>query len=96
MFEFVKEGGLGLRESLVEGCVQERSHLRESGIQNLDGSSPPAAAVPPMNPDFLFGLDKVNLSDSVPPPVTNEACFEGRDGGIGGPPRDRRSRCVSV
>ncbi|OMP12195.1 Phox/Bem1p [Corchorus capsularis] len=45
--------------------------LNSVQIQNLDGSSPPAAAVPPVNPDFLFGLDKVKLPDSVPPPVTN-------------------------
>ncbi|XVE55651.1 hypothetical protein DITRI_Ditri03aG0175700 [Diplodiscus trichospermus] len=38
-------------------------------IQNLDGSSPPASAVPAANPDFLFGLDKVKMPDSVPAPV---------------------------
>ncbi|GMI90624.1 hypothetical protein like AT5G64430 [Hibiscus trionum] len=39
-------------------------------VQNLDGVSPAAAAVPAANPDFLFGLDKVKLPDSVPAPVT--------------------------
>ncbi|XWS24014.1 hypothetical protein CRYUN_Cryun28dG0065000 [Craigia yunnanensis] len=43
--------------------------LNSVQIQNLDGSSPPAAAVPTASPDFLFGLDKVKLPDSVPAPV---------------------------
>ncbi|XP_022750746.1 uncharacterized protein LOC111299671 [Durio zibethinus] len=43
--------------------------LNSVQIQNLDGSSPRAAAVPTENPDFLFGLDKVKLPDSVPAPV---------------------------
>ncbi|XVF39692.1 hypothetical protein PTKIN_Ptkin01aG0053200 [Pterospermum kingtungense] len=43
--------------------------LNSAQIQNIDGSSPPAAAVPAANPDFLFGLDKVKLPDSVPEPV---------------------------
>ncbi|XVE95146.1 hypothetical protein REPUB_Repub02eG0071300 [Reevesia pubescens] len=43
--------------------------LNSVQIQNLDGSSPLAAAVPTANPDFLFGLDKVKLPDSAPPPM---------------------------
>ncbi|XVF36542.1 hypothetical protein REPUB_Repub19eG0066700 [Reevesia pubescens] len=43
--------------------------LNSMQIQNLDGASPPAAAVPAANADFLFGLDKVKLPDSVTPPV---------------------------
>ncbi|XP_022765939.1 uncharacterized protein LOC111310808 [Durio zibethinus] len=43
--------------------------LNSVQIQDLDGSSPPAAAVRAANPDFLFGLDKVKLPDSVPSPV---------------------------
>ncbi|KAK8552524.1 hypothetical protein V6N12_041115 [Hibiscus sabdariffa] len=38
-------------------------------VQNLDGVSPPTATVPAANPDFLFGLDKVKLPDSVPAPA---------------------------
>ncbi|GMI91031.1 hypothetical protein like AT5G64430 [Hibiscus trionum] len=36
-------------------------------LQNFDASSLPAPAVPATNPDFLFGLDKVKVPDSVPP-----------------------------
>ncbi|EOY15547.1 hypothetical protein QUC31_000594 [Theobroma cacao] len=43
--------------------------LNSVQVQNMDGSSPPSAALPAANPDFLFGLDKVKLPDSVPPPV---------------------------
>ncbi|XP_022772267.1 uncharacterized protein LOC111314916 [Durio zibethinus] len=43
--------------------------LNSKQIQNLNGSSPPAAAVPASNPDLLLGLDKVKLQDSVPAPV---------------------------
>ncbi|XWS25420.1 hypothetical protein CRYUN_Cryun27aG0066800 [Craigia yunnanensis] len=43
--------------------------LNSLQIQNPDGSSPPAAAVPAPNPDFLIGLDKVKLPDSVPAPL---------------------------
>ncbi|KAH1064885.1 hypothetical protein J1N35_029872 [Gossypium stocksii] len=42
----------------------------DSEVQNIDGVSPPASAVPVANPDFLFGLDKVNLPGSVPAPGT--------------------------
>ncbi|GKV33530.1 hypothetical protein SLEP1_g42031 [Rubroshorea leprosula] len=38
-------------------------------VQNLEGSLPPAAEASASNPDFLFGLDKVKLPDSVPLPV---------------------------
>ncbi|KAK8552107.1 hypothetical protein V6N13_120531 [Hibiscus sabdariffa] len=43
--------------------------LNSVQLQNIDASSLPAAAVPPANPDFLFGLDKVKVPDSVPPPA---------------------------
>ncbi|KAE8666753.1 protein odr-4-like protein [Hibiscus syriacus] len=43
--------------------------LNSVQIQNLDAYSPTAAAVPAVNPDLLFGFDKVNVQDSVPPPV---------------------------
>ncbi|XWS14873.1 hypothetical protein CRYUN_Cryun35bG0046400 [Craigia yunnanensis] len=43
--------------------------LNSVQIQNLDASSPPVAEAPAANPDFLFGLDKVKLPDSVPAPV---------------------------
>lgn len=38
-------------------------------IHNIDGSLPPSTAVPAPSPDFLFGLDKVKLPDSVTSPV---------------------------
>ncbi|KAK5832571.1 uncharacterized protein LOC108449925 [Gossypium arboreum] len=44
--------------------------LNSLQVQNIDGVSPPASAVPVANPDFLFGLDKVNLQGSVPAPGT--------------------------
>ncbi|GKV19929.1 hypothetical protein SLEP1_g30125 [Rubroshorea leprosula] len=43
--------------------------LNSVQIQNLEGSSPPAAVASATNPDFLFGFDKVKLPDSVPPPA---------------------------
>ncbi|KAH1065453.1 hypothetical protein J1N35_030440 [Gossypium stocksii] len=44
--------------------------LNSVQIQNLDASSPPTVAVLAANPDFLFGLDKVNVPDPVPAVVT--------------------------
>ncbi|XP_044476093.1 uncharacterized protein LOC123203710 [Mangifera indica] len=46
--------------------------LNSVQIQHLDGSSPPAAAVSVTNPDFLFGLDKPKIPETVATPVIPE------------------------
>ncbi|KAJ0085692.1 hypothetical protein Patl1_08713 [Pistacia atlantica] len=46
--------------------------LNSVQIQHLDGSSPPVAAVSATNPDFLFGLDKPKMPETVTTPVNPE------------------------